>query len=831
MLREWMRQVTGRGADEQAVANPHRTVSTVFRCVNIGAGALSNVPLILTDGENAIEKGPLFDLLRAPIRRPRMTTARLVQASASQALLHPVAYLMRDKQSKAEPRLPLNLLPVPPTYVRPDRDRANIFSLKGYKVNGVADMIPPEEMGQFSYAVDPDDPALGGLSPITAARADIEALAQAKRHNTATLRNSGSVGGLVTYEGDDDPFDDEDEEAMERQFAERYAGSLNAGKTAFMLGKFKYTPFSGMAAKDMQWLQGIGASVEFIASVFGVPMIFLNRFDSGAISRAGVLLQKRMLFENLVFPIGTAYEEMITELVARPYDKNLKIEFDWGSVEALQSDYTELLTQARELFALGVPLSAANELLGLGLPDGMKWADVGFLPAGLTPAQSLIDETTLAPDTDTEDSRGTIAPNFASSRRFTPVAGLRRRRPAPLRVAVPEALTPSPSHTCPSCGESDREQSPLERARQALARAKEKLRAGANGTHAHVVCAEGDGAAVAPLVNSRSDAQWVAERTRLWRAQDSAVAPYRREMLAALRAYLQKARRRVMKAVDRDKRDLAELSKRARPIAGHRQHLDGFLRLALDQDLLSRATDAEVAELARRIEQADSLVRADEPEADKLAGEIAGLFDPDDYAGEAEDPFLRAVAAGGKLAVKDLDALGEEPEDAVEFQKDRIPKIAKKLWDARLGLVVDAGDKTKKAIRDQLIEGYANGENLSDLKDRVQAVFNASANRARTIARTETNTAQNGGRYSFFKENRKGRENEWLSARDPNVRDEHVDMDGERATVGEDFPNGLKFPGDPDGPAESVVNCRCTLRPITAFDAEDQSSESEAEAA
>lgn len=36
-------------------------------------------------------------------------------------------------------------------------------------------------------------------------------------------------------------------------------------------------------------------------------------------------------------------------------------------------------------------------------------------------------------------------------------------------------------------------------------------------------------------------------------------------------------------------------------------------------------------------------------------------------------------------------------------------------------------------------------------------------------------------------------------------------MDGEVKELDEAFSNGLMFPGDPDGPAEEVCNCRCAL--------------------
>ena len=75
----------------------------------------------------------------------------------------------------------------------------------------------------------------------------------------------------------------------------------------------------------------------------------------------------------------------------------------------------------------------------------------------------------------------------------------------------------------------------------------------------------------------------------------------------------------------------------------------------------------------------------------------------------------------------------------------------------------------------------------------------ASFNGARQIAMKETGIEQQ----------------EWLTARDGNVRDLHLDVDGEIIAVGESFSNGLAFPLDPAGPVEEVANCRCVAVPVT----------------
>ena len=52
---------------------------------------------------------------------------------------------------------------------------------------------------------------------------------------------------------------------------------------------------------------------------------------------------------------------------------------------------------------------------------------------------------------------------------------------------------------------------------------------------------------------------------------------------------------------------------------------------------------------------------------------------------------------------------------------------------------------------------------------------------------------------------------QWDSTLDARTRDSHAQIDGEIKELDEKFSNGLMFPGDPNGAAAEVVNCRCAL--------------------
>lgn len=122
-------------------------------------------------------------------------------------------------------------------------------------------------------------------------------------------------------------------------------------------------------------------------------------------------------------------------------------------------------------------------------------------------------------------------------------------------------------------------------------------------------------------------------------------------------------------------------------------------------------------------------------------------------------------------------------------------------------------------VRDAIHAGIDGGEGTADIARRIRKGSAITAARAATVARTETNAAATFG----YAEAARDAEQElgvrllkvWLPTNDDRTRDDHRTMAdhppiplNERFTVGGAL---MDRPGDPSGPPEQVINCRCAL--------------------
>ena len=118
------------------------------------------------------------------------------------------------------------------------------------------------------------------------------------------------------------------------------------------------------------------------------------------------------------------------------------------------------------------------------------------------------------------------------------------------------------------------------------------------------------------------------------------------------------------------------------------------------------------------------------------------------------------------------------------------------------------------SIKTLLTEGYQSGKGINYVANLLIKRFDQLQTwEAQRIARTEIHNSHNTAVMDTYQE--LGVEyTMWISAGDDGrTRDSHLEVDGEIIPIGGTYSNGLKFPGDTDGPIEEWINCRCSNAP------------------
>lgn len=117
------------------------------------------------------------------------------------------------------------------------------------------------------------------------------------------------------------------------------------------------------------------------------------------------------------------------------------------------------------------------------------------------------------------------------------------------------------------------------------------------------------------------------------------------------------------------------------------------------------------------------------------------------------------------------------------------------------------------SIKTLLTEGYQSGKGINYVSNLLVKRFDQLQTwEAKRIARTEIHNSHNTAVMDTY--NEIGVEyTMWISADDERTRESHLEINGEIIRLGDTYSNGLRFPGDTDGPIEEWINCRCSNAP------------------
>ena len=123
-------------------------------------------------------------------------------------------------------------------------------------------------------------------------------------------------------------------------------------------------------------------------------------------------------------------------------------------------------------------------------------------------------------------------------------------------------------------------------------------------------------------------------------------------------------------------------------------------------------------------------------------------------------------------------------------------------------------DFLKTNIRMEISRGIAQSLSYQEMARNIKNTTNVDYNKTLRIAKTEGHRIQCESAYNVqVGAKQKGADivKQWDSTLDSRTRESHQKLDGEIVEVNKKFSNGLLYPGDSNGVASEVVNCRCAL--------------------
>lgn len=143
------------------------------------------------------------------------------------------------------------------------------------------------------------------------------------------------------------------------------------------------------------------------------------------------------------------------------------------------------------------------------------------------------------------------------------------------------------------------------------------------------------------------------------------------------------------------------------------------------------------------------------------------------------------------------------------------------IYSARKVKTID--ENTIKKIKEIIARQMSKDRTNAEIADEIEAIEEiASKSRAMTIARTETHSVAVMAVDTAIRTSVIGsslEKKEWNTFEDEATREEHIQANGEVVGIDEPFVETgeeMQFPGDPNGEAWNVVNCRCVVSYYTA---------------
>lgn len=304
----------------------------VYRAVNLTAGAVSSIPVLVYDtkGDEIMrDDHPLIKLLRRP--NPKMSWSNLISAVETHLGINGNAYilLVRTSFGVAE------MHPVSPGKVNINKSNDFFNPVASYKITtGTGTMvIMPEDMIHLKLNEDEDGM---GISPMYVARRAIDMQDAAVKWNTSALTNGAKPSFVLKIKN---TLTSRQRKELREETSAKMQGTDNTGQVTILDDQMDMTPV-GMSALDMDYANGMIMNSREIAVAYATPSELIGDVSNKTYANAAEA--GRQFAINCVVPRLESLYSAIDAVLTPLYKDVGRITYDVAGVQDLAGDQTAL---------------------------------------------------------------------------------------------------------------------------------------------------------------------------------------------------------------------------------------------------------------------------------------------------------------------------------------------------------------------------------------------------------------------------------------------------------------------------------------------------------
>lgn len=392
LLPNWMVQNQGawgmnnaRWAEwstERAIKYGFKSNSYVYACVNLLAKSAASVPWVVYKKTGAKkweiqEDHPAALLIEKP--NPFMSRIDLIETMTQHLYLGGNAILTKVRAGNQV----TELWSLPPDAIKVMVSQKDFIGGYMYRRDGVWMNFEARDILHNRFN-DPANP-YWGISPLQAGAKIVDTDTEATEWNKVALENRAITDGIFTF---DSPLTKEQWDDARSMIREQHQGIANS-RSPWVLGAGAKWQQMSLSPAEMDFINSRKMTREEICSIFGVPPVMIGLFEHATL--ANINTARRIFWQDTIVPFLENIKSAFNLQLINEFGKDLYFDFDLSTIEALQDNFNDKITNAKSLWNMGVPFNQINQKLELGFDD-IEGGDLGFIPANIIPIDTALAE-------------------------------------------------------------------------------------------------------------------------------------------------------------------------------------------------------------------------------------------------------------------------------------------------------------------------------------------------------------------------------------------------------------------------------------------------------